>query len=125
MSLRDEQRELTRTKILTAVVDLVADGSLDELSVPAVARRCGVSLATIYRHFPSKDELLSAAAGEPARRALDQGPGSRRPDDDDLAAYQRAMWTGLARNLPLLRHQIASAAGREMRPPRPVPTVAR
>lgn len=115
MSLRDEQRELTRTKILDAVLDLVADGSLDELSVPAVSRRSEVSLATIYRYFPTRDELLAAAAAEPARQAIDHSAAVRRPGDDDLAAFQRAMWNEFARNLPLLRHQIASEAGREMR----------
>ncbi len=114
MSLRDEQRALTRRKVLTAVIELVADGSLDELSVPAVAERSGVSVATIYRYFPTRDELLAAAAAEPSRHALAQ-PLARRPDDDDFAAFQRAMWHDFAGNLALLRHQIASTAGREMR----------
>ncbi len=116
MALRDEQRELTRRKVLGAVLDLVADGTLDGLSVPAVARRSGVSLATIYRYFPTKDQLLSAAAAEPSRQALDSI--DRPPPnegDDELAAFQRAMWHDFARNLPLLRHQITSEAGREMR----------
>jgi len=114
MSLRDEQRALTRQKVLSAVVELVADGSLDELSVPAVAQHSGVSVATIYRYFPTRDELLVAAAAEPSRQALTRAPAPR-PDDDDLAAFQRAMWHDFASNLPLLRHQIASTAGRQMR----------
>ena len=114
MNLREEQRSLTRRKVLAAVLDLVAEGSLDELSVPAVAQRSGVSVATIYRYFPTRDELLAAAAAEPSRQALAQPPDPR-PDDDDLAAFQRAMWHDFASNLPLLRHQIASTAGREMR----------
>ena len=71
-------------------------------------------MATIYRYFPTHDELLAAAAAEPSRQALSQPPAPR-PDDDDLAAFQRAMWHDFAGNLPLLRHQIASTAGREMR----------
>jgi AcrR family transcriptional regulator len=114
MKLRDEHRELTRGKVLGAVLDLVAEGSLDELSVPAVARRSGVSLATIYRYFPTKDQLLAAAAEEPSRQALAAEP-DRHPGDDDFAAFQRAMWTSFASNLPLLRHQITSEAGRDMR----------
>lgn len=114
MSLRAEQRALTRHKILGAVIDLVADGSLDELSVPAVARRSGVSLATIYRYFPTKDDLIAAAADEPSRRAAGRG-ASTGNGDDALAAFQRAMWTDFAQNLPLLRHQVSSAAGRQMR----------
>ena len=114
MSLREEQRALTRQKVLAAVLELVAEGSLDEMSVPAVARRSGVSVATIYRYFPTRDELLVAAAAEPSRQALAQPPAPRL-DDDDLATFQRAMWHDFASNLPLLRHQIASTAGREMR----------
>ncbi len=116
MGLRQEHRELTRQKVLTAVLELVADGSLNGLSVPAVSRRSGVSVATIYRYFPTKDELLAAAAAEPSRQAIaseDRPPP--REGDDDLARYLRALWHELGDNLPLLRHQISSEAGREMR----------
>lgn len=114
MGLRDEQRELTRRKILGAVLELVAEGSVDELSVPAVSRRSGVSLATIYRHFPTRDELLAAASAEPARQAL---ASSTDPPagGDDFARFLAAMWREFATNLPLLRHQLGSEAGREMR----------
>ena len=95
--------------MLAAVLDLVADGSLDELSVPAVSRGSGVSVATIYRYFPTKDELLAAAAAEPSRQAL----GGVEPTD--YAGFQRAMWHDFSKNMALLRHQITSAAGREMR----------
>jgi TetR/AcrR family transcriptional regulator, cholesterol catabolism regulator len=114
MNLRDEQRALTRQKVLAAVLELVGEGTLDELSVPAVAQRSGVSVATIYRYFPTRDDLLTAAAAEPSRRALTR-PAAAQPDDDDLAAFQRTMWHDFADNLPLLRHQIAPAAGRDMR----------
>ena len=109
VALRDEQRELTRRKVLSAVLDLVADGSLDELSVPAVARKSGVSLATIYRYFPTKDALIAAAASEPERTALHAEPAT------DYAEYLRSMWHEFSKNMPLLRHQATSAAGREMR----------
>jgi AcrR family transcriptional regulator len=114
MKLREQHRELTRQKVLGAVLDLVAQGSLDELSVPAVSRHSGVSLATIYRYFPTKDQLLAAAADEPSRQAL-AVESDRRPGDDDFATFQRAMWTSFATNLPLLRHQVTSEAGRDMR----------
>jgi AcrR family transcriptional regulator len=114
VTLRDDQRELTRRTVLTAVIDLVAEGTLDELSVPAVSRRSGVSVATIYRYFPTKNDLLAAAAAEPARHALD-AESPRQPGDDEFAAFQRAMWNDFSHNLPLLRHQLTSEAGRSMR----------
>ena len=114
MSLREEHRALTAGKIVDAVLELVAEGSLDELSVPAVAKRSGVSVATIYRYYRTKDELLAAAAAEPARRALANQTGDGQPDDE-LFAFQSAMWPEFAQNLPLLRHQVSSEAGRDMR----------
>ena len=75
-----------------------------------------VSVATIYRHFPTKDDLLAAAAAEPSRLALaSTGRPATQPGDDEFATFLRAMWQEFSGNLPLLRHQISSEAGREMR----------
>src|SRR3954447_14863523 len=111
MSLREAQLELTRQTILDAVLELVADQSMDRLSVPLVAARSGVSVATIYRHFPTKDELLDAAAEEPARR----GAGAFISEADDGADYLRTMWASFAEHPDLVRHQAASQTGRDMR----------
>ena len=114
MSVREAHRALTRETILDAVLDLVAEGRLDELSVPEVAERSGVSVATIYRYFPAKSDLLDAAAAVPAQRAR----AVRPPTDscvDALLAELMMMWGTFADNLDLVRHQIASSAGRDMR----------
>ena len=68
MTIRTAQKQVTRQRILDAVLDLVAEGELAEVTVPDVARRSGASVATIYRYFPSKDALFEAAASEPAMR---------------------------------------------------------
>jgi AcrR family transcriptional regulator len=112
MSIRTAQRELTRQRILDAVLDLVSEGRLTEVSVPDVARRSGASVATIYRYFPTKDALFQAAAEEPARRAAGELP---REEIELGGEYLRTMWDAFAENMPLLRHQLASDAGREMR----------
>lgn len=124
VGLRDEHKALTRQRVLAAVLDLVADGSIDELSVPAVAARSGVSLATIYRYFPTRADLLAEAAAEPARQALADAP-EPQPGDDPLAAFQRAMWTSFAERMPLLRQQLASEPGRQMRAVRTSTSTAR
>jgi len=113
MSLRAEQRAFTERKILDAVIALVAEGGSGGLSVSEVSRRSGASVATIYRYFPNKDELFTAAAWIPAaateavRPDRFYGPGFRD--------YLVALWNGFAENLPLVRHQVGSPAGREMR----------
>src|SRR5215218_1565947 len=60
-SHRAAQAGQTRTAILDALVRVIARG-VAELSMPAVAQEAGVSLRTVYRHFPTKRDLLSALA---------------------------------------------------------------
>jgi len=60
-ALREEQAESTRTRIVTAVAIVLARG-VAELSVLAVAREAGVSVATVKRHFPNKSELVNGLA---------------------------------------------------------------
>ncbi len=115
MGLRDDQIELTRQRILRGVLDLVAEGAVDELSVPRVAKRSGVSLATIYRHFPTRDDLVAAAAEEPVRVAFAAAARDAVDGDDPLFSFHRALWHELAKNLPLVRRQVASQAGRDLR----------
>jgi AcrR family transcriptional regulator len=62
-SLRQRHSELTRDLILRTVAELLEDGDAPDLAVPEVARRSGVSLRTVYRYFPTREELI-AAAGE-------------------------------------------------------------
>jgi len=51
----------TRERILAAVADLLERGDAEEVTVPAVAEVSGVSLRTIYRYYPTREELLEAA----------------------------------------------------------------
>ena len=55
---KDAQRN--REKLLAAAVELFAErgteGSLEE-----VAKRAGVGIGTLYRHFPTRDALVEAA----------------------------------------------------------------
>jgi AcrR family transcriptional regulator len=61
MTLREQHALATRERILGAVADLLEQGDLDELTVPAVSDASGVSLRTIYRYYPTREELLEAA----------------------------------------------------------------
>jgi AcrR family transcriptional regulator len=80
ISLREQHALATRERILGAVADLLEKEQLDELTVPAVADASGVSLRTIYRYYPTREELLEAAGRwignellkHPYPRALDE-----------------------------------------------------
>src|SRR5436190_8775079 len=60
-SLREHNAEATRERILSAVADLIERGDVDELTVPDVAEASGISLRTVYRYYPTREELLEAA----------------------------------------------------------------
>jgi AcrR family transcriptional regulator len=58
--LRDERAEQTRTRILDALVQVMARNGIAELSIPLVARQAGVSIPSVYRYFPTKKALITA-----------------------------------------------------------------
>ncbi|MFL5951758.1 MAG: TetR/AcrR family transcriptional regulator [Gaiellaceae bacterium] len=61
MSLREQHAEATRERILAAVAGLLERGEAEDLTMPGVAKASGISLRTVYRYYPTRDELLEAA----------------------------------------------------------------
>ena len=57
--LRREQAELTRSRIVGAAADLIVGGA-EGLTMQEVAKTAGVALRTVFRHFPTRDDLLDA-----------------------------------------------------------------
>ncbi len=55
----------TRERIVRAGIEQLGEGGYASATVQAVARRAGVATGSVYRHFPSKGDLL----GEVFRRA--------------------------------------------------------
>src|SRR5258708_11810304 len=70
-----------------AALGLVEEGGVEAVSVREAARRAGVSPGAPFRHFPSRDALLTAVAVEAQRRfrvEIDAAL-STAPADDPLA----------------------------------------
>jgi AcrR family transcriptional regulator len=61
ISLREQHAIATQERILGAVAHLLERGAAEELTIPAVAEASGVSLRTIYRYYPTREQLLEAA----------------------------------------------------------------
>ena len=60
-SLRNRQSDLTRDLITNAFRSLLVDDFPEAITYPQVAEAAGVSLRTVYRYFPARADLLSAA----------------------------------------------------------------
>lgn len=54
--------------LIAAALELAEEGGADAVSVREAARRAGVSPGAPFRHFPSRNDLMSAVAEEAQRR---------------------------------------------------------
>lgn len=60
LSVRSDQKEATRRRVLDAARELFETEGYEETTVRAIARRAGVSVGSVFTSFPSKLEVLSA-----------------------------------------------------------------
>lgn len=58
--LRERLDQTTRDLIVDALVEQLSETGAFEFSYYALARRAGVSVRTIYRHFPARTDLIDA-----------------------------------------------------------------
>ena len=58
---RQAQTSATQRRILEAVEELVLESGPDRVTLKGVSDRSGVALATVYKHFESRTDLLSGA----------------------------------------------------------------
>ena len=79
-----------RAKLLEAADQLYTRDGPDEVSLKDVARRAGVGVGTVYRHFPTKEDLLTALYAERVEVAV------RKAEE---AASDPDGWRGLVRFL--------------------------
>ena len=57
-TLRDQQRELTRRRILDAAFAAFTSGGIATATLDQIARDAGISRATLYLHFSNKEAIL-------------------------------------------------------------------
>ena len=55
------RKEFREKEILDAAVELLVDVGVDDLSMIEIARRAGVSEATVYKYFDNRQELVAKA----------------------------------------------------------------
>lgn len=115
VTLREQQAEAARQRILDAVAQLLDQGRVDELTMPQVAEASGVSLRTVYRYYPTREQLLEEAGRWIGAELLGQGyPQSL----DDVADSLEDGCREFAKHPGLVRALALSQLGREVRAPR-------
>jgi AcrR family transcriptional regulator len=88
-TVRERQRRAREEVILEVAYDILAEQGYDKMSMDDLAARAGLSKATLYQHFPSKedvvvsvvtrmmrmgeDDLIASDSALPAITRLDQG----------------------------------------------------
>lgn len=110
---RNYERLLTEAR--TAFAEHGAEASLED-----VARRAGVGIGTLYRHFPNRHALLSAVFEDAVNDLLARADELRRSSEPcaALVTWLREMIThaseyrGLARALMSVSHDDTSALAR-------------
>lgn len=79
-----------RRVLIAAALELAEEGGSDAVSVREAARRAGVSPGAPFRHFPSRNALMSAVAEEAQRRfrVSIAAAIAGTPADDPLARFR-------------------------------------
>lgn len=87
----DAQRNYAR--LLSAASAAFVSRGADDVSLEEIARRAGVGIGTLYRHFPSRQALLEAVYQdqvESLRARAEELNGTESPGDA-LAGFMQAM----------------------------------
>jgi AcrR family transcriptional regulator len=102
------------TRSVEAFLALLETSSPEGVSMPAVARRAGISVRTLYRYFPTKDDLRRAASGwldRGSRLAME----GQQLDRSNVRQFLGHLWQEFATELSAVRVQHSTPEGRAMR----------
>ena len=109
--LRAEQAAATRDRVVDAAIDLLQEADPGAFGMQDVADRAGVALRTVYRAFPTKDDLLVGvldAIKERFAEIAGAPPTTRDEFDASVTDAVRAVYE----LEPLYRALFATIAGR-------------
>lgn len=111
VSFKAQMLQAREDAIMRVVNQLLAEKGFDAMTVDEVAANVGIAKASLYKHFPSKEDLAAAAMVRVMRRAQAflEGLAPDAPPMEQLRAVVR--WTmelKLAGEMPSLPSQNSS-----------------
>lgn len=115
---RTARKLANRDRILDAALDLVAEGI--EVDVESIAERAGVSVRSVYNHFPTARELIAGMyqrGSDKVRPLLADLPDTTVPFDERVERWVR-VWARIQEEIAAIRWRslIAEAEHPELQP---------
>ncbi|TXH89257.1 MAG: TetR/AcrR family transcriptional regulator [Rhodoferax sp.] len=108
VSFKEQMLVAREQAIIEAVNRLLAGKGFDAMTVDEVAAAVGIAKASLYKHFPSKEDLAAAAMAHlmsQAQAFLAALPEDHAPLDKLRATVEWTMRLKLAGNMPTLPSQ--------------------
>lgn len=102
---RSDARRNEQTLLAAAAAAFVASGV--DVPVRDIAARAGVGVGTIYRHFPTRADLVVAVYRHQVEACAEAGPNLLRESTSALAAL--ATWIDLFVDFLVTKHGLAGA----------------
>ena len=112
--LRDRQKQQTRDLILDAVAAILRRAELNDVTMSEVARTAEITERTVYRHFATREELLTAFWRRILRRFI-RGQTGDLASLDELFDLTRSTFRRFEENEGVIRAITGSPEGREIR----------
>ncbi|MGP4001430.1 TetR/AcrR family transcriptional regulator [Streptomyces sp. 8N706] len=100
----DAQRN--RQTVLTAAAEVFLTSGVDA-PIRQIAAQAGVGMATIYRHFPTRADLVTAVYRHQIEACAEAGPNLLASADSPLDALRQ--WIGLFVDFLVTKHGLADA----------------
>jgi TetR/AcrR family transcriptional regulator of autoinduction and epiphytic fitness len=108
LSFKEQMLVAREEAIVSTVNRLLAEKGFEAMTVDEVAAAVGIAKASLYKHFPSKEDLAAAAMVRILQRALDflkALPPEHPPIEKLRAVVRWTMQVQLAGEMPSLPHQ--------------------
>ncbi|MFC7622141.1 TetR/AcrR family transcriptional regulator [Microlunatus sp. GCM10028923] len=93
-------------KLLAAAAEVFVESGVDA-PIRAVAARAGVGLGTVYRHFPTRADLVSAVFQHQLEECAEAGPRLLAESASPVEALRR--WIDLFVDFLVTKHGLADA----------------
>jgi len=108
--LRGRQKEQTRDLILDAVDAILRGAPVSEVTIAAVARQADITERTIYRHFPTREDLLDAVWRR-ALHAVTGGQDQQAETLEEILDLTRGAYESFEADAGIVRALIAAPEG--------------